>query len=312
MANLLKPDVNYDHSKFVQETLDWVYDVKQAVIHSLRMLGKESNLYTKTVYIPLVDDQRYYNLTLTQLTKELIDFVKVTGIAMLAYSDDGETDYYGPVTGEHLPAVERLEQTDYYRLAQRLFGSTVAFKQNMKLETSVAGVFDAIVAKSGTSLTLGAAPAANQYITNLEKSDQGEWFWDVALTAANPTTMTNDIEAAPYSWAVGDKVHVSTGRPMFLLLTFRAIPQLGYFTSNSTVIPCQNQFLDDIKHPAINYLYGLLSARDPEASKGIAAMRQIGANKSNERTGMEVKRRTASVGSTVVRPYNPLSTKYGR
>lgn len=309
----LKGQVNYEHSKFVQETISPSIDMQRAVIHALRTMGKEANCYEKTIYIPLVNDQRYYPITLSNFTKEKIDFVKVKSIALLTYSDDNTTTYYGPVTGTHLPNMEYLEEEDFYRLAQRVFGSTIAFKQNLLLETVVAGIFDAIVARTGTSLTMGAAPVANQYITNLDRADQGEWYYDVATTAANPTTMTNDIEAVPYSWAVGDKLYVSTGKPMFLILTFRAIPQLDYFNSE-TVIPCQNQFLDDLDSLAVNYLYNILSTRDPEAAKGLMLKRQLGLNKSDKEVVRDTKRRTTSVGSTIVKSYNPLfiDTKYGR
>ncbi len=300
--DLLKPYVNYDKSAFVKETLEFPFDFYKAVEYALQEMGKEVRLYEKTIWIPLTNNKRYYNIDVSLYTSDLIDYVKPIELAYI--STDGNVA--GPLDRAYLEEIERNRFFDWFAIGERFFGKGLFFKTSQKLETAESGAFDKILTTpADDEITLTNSVTTGNILTNLDKSDQEEYFQSLAMTTGTSVTLESDVVLEPYNWQTGNIIYVSERKPEFMKFTFQSIPKDGYFTDGTIEIPILPQFLNDIEHFAVAYLYSLMIARNPQIAQIYQAQLSAGRIKPYAAALTDIKRRAKSFKPIVIKSYLP-------
>lgn len=306
-ADSLKIYVNWDKNPFVKDTLEYPYDFYRAIEYALQEICSHVRIHEKTIWIPLVDNKRYYPLEMTNYTELAISLVKITQLAYI--STEGET--IGKLNESNIEEVEANKTIDCFALAERFSGQGINFKLNTKLKTKAQGTFTSIAtipAVNQISLGNDAEQDATtgQIITNLSLSDKEEYYSTSVLSSnTSLVTLNDDVKSSPYNWEAGHRIYISTGKPEFIKVTFQAMPSDNYFAGNQTEIPIQEQFLKDIDHFAVEYLYSILIARNAEYAKTLQALFSVGHIKPYSQAMLDIKRRAGSSKPIVIKSYNP-------
>lgn len=306
-ADSLKIYVNWDKNPFVKDTLEYPYDFYRAIEYALQEICSHVRIHEKTIWIPLVNNKRYYPLEMTNYTELAIELVKITQLAYI--STEGEV--IGKLNEANLEEVEANKTIDCFALAERFSGQGVNFKLNTKLKTKAQGTFTSIATiPAANQISLGNDAEQDvtegQTITNLSLSDREEYY-STSVVSSNTSlvTLTDNVKNSPYFWEAGHRIYISTGKPEFIKVTFQAMPSDNYFSGNQTEIPIQSQFLKDIDHFAVEYLYSILIARNPEFAKTLQSLFSVGHIKPYSQAMLDIKRRASSSKPIVIKSYNP-------
>jgi len=312
-VDILKPFVNYDSSSFVKETLSFPHDFYRAIEYAIRTIAKKARVFEKTFYLPIRSSTRLYNLSLTKLTTDKLEYVKTIEMGLVNIID-GEQKL-GLVDQAHVGDLEVNKLIDSYALARRLNLNGIEFKSSSNTETYEDGEYNSITSIAGTTITPETPAGAGQvgyYVINLSMSNQGVYSYTTIATVPGATFTTVDDMSS--KWANTDKIYiVETLVPMIVLVAW-CIPILGYITSKATIVPVIDQFLDDIDPFAIAYLFRILAVRDIKQAQVYNSLVKSGLIKSEEDTLLSIRERTTNAPVTV-KNYNPFgdsTSGYGR
>jgi hypothetical protein len=320
--NDLKNLIGSNYSSFAQ-TLDSASkgasirnnDFANAVIYALRKIGKNCQIYKKSVLIPLESNKRYYSVYVNHYTKDLIDYVKPTQLAFVGFDTAGELNI-GEINVDTWESIERNQYIDSWFFGNKCFGSEVAFKSSLFFEDDALGSLNSVTTTpTTTALPCTTSVTSGDIIFNLEYAEKlYEWYTTALSTGTTPNV---DLNVATAGWVIGDKLWVSNALCSFMLLTFQAIPQSEYFntlTTSSLVvdIPILPQFEDDINDIALAYLYKIIATRNPAFAGTYASLLRTKLIKTEDEVMRDILPRASSIESIVAERYNPLGQRYGR
>lgn len=309
----LKPLVNYDSSAFVKETLSFPFDFYRAIEYAIRKVGKEIRVYERTFYFPINSASRLYNLDTSKLTADKLDYVKTIELGLVSVVDTEQK--LGLVNREHLGNLEVNKVVDRYALARQLSLQGVNFKSNSETEGYPLGEYNSITGIAGTTITPSVALGAPQigyYVINLSLSNAGVYSYTTVATVPGATFTTVDNMSTV--WTTSDKIYVVSALVPMIVIVAQCIPQMGYVTDKAVVIPIMNQFIDDIDHFCVAYLYRLLSSRDPKQAQVYMGMVNSKLIKSEDTAILDIRKRAVPDKPIEVERYNPFGnlTVYGR
>jgi len=314
--------IPYEFSDVAQETL--IYnDFFRSIEYAIRKMCKVCRLFEKTVFIPIVSNERYYKLdNFSNYTTDKVEVVKPLALAFITPATNNSTfptnlnnnfNAIGVIKGKQL---EELERNDFSRLnvfyvAQRFFGNTSAiFKTNSTVDTGDAGTFTYLDDVADDLVDIGANDdtfTAKQVVTNLSFSDRGERFQTTIKTNNSHGNYTLSDNVGDWGWLATDRLYISDVMPSFIVYTFQALPQMNYFSALDTPIPLPDQFIDDIEHFAVPDLFAKLAARDPNNAKVLQAVMSTRRIKDEETALRDIKRRADNIKSAEIKPYNIYS-----
>lgn len=299
-VDALKVYVNYDKDTFVQDTLEFPYDFYRAVEYALQVIGNNATVFKKTIWIPFVNEIRYYPLDLTKYTEDNFSIAKITQIGFI----DTNGERIGKLDQKHLESIESNEFVDWFYVAKRMFGSETGIKTSQRLQTVPAGKFVTIVSlPANNQIELSSTIGNNTVITNLSFSDKGDNYQCTYVSGTTTITVDKDVKISPYEWAVGNRLYLSEGQPSLLTVTFRAIPNTDYFPTK-TEIPIQQKDLQGIDDFAVSYLFNILIARKPVMAQYLQALYSTGVIKPYHQAILELRRRNQH-SPIVLKAYDP-------
>lgn len=321
----LKTYVDWDFSKFNRETLVFPYDFKKAVEYALRKINKVVRSTMIDLFVPLVNNQRYYSIDTSILSKRKVDLVSLTGVSFMSSGIDKlitpstttSTAGWSYVDLSNAENIYRDNMFDYQALSQFITGKDYGFRLSVTSKQVELGVYDTISAlPADNTITLGTSAAIGKVICNLDKAARNEYYQATVGTAGTSPVLDNNVKLTPYNWEVNDKVYVSTGKPTFLVMTFKCMPKYGYFDTE-TEIPLIASLIDCIDSFAVSYLFAKLIGRDNTqvSANKLNALRLTQIIKTEEQELANVKMLTADAKPTVIKSYLPYSntpTTYGR
>lgn len=309
----LKPLVNYDNSAFTKETLAYPFDFYRAIEYAIRKIGKEVRVYERTFYFPTTSASRLYNLDISKLTVDKLDYVKTIELGLTTINDTGQV--IGTVEREHIGNLEVNKVVDRYALARQLSLQGINFKSSVNTEGYPVGEYNSITGISGITITpavaLGA-PQVGYYVINLSMSNQGVYSYTTVATVPGSTFTTVDDMST--LWVNTDKLYVVQTLPPMIVIVAQCVPQMGYIVDKSTVIPIMNQFIDDIDSFCAAYLWKLLASRDPKQAQVYMGMVNSKLIKSEDAAILDIRKRAVPDKPIQVENYNPFGnlTVYGR
>lgn len=316
----LKAYIPYEFAPVSKQTLVEPYDFYRAIEYAIRRMCKAARLFEKTVFIPISDNKRYYEVSnLSLYTNDKIELVKGLNLAFICPSDsqtfqaDNANNNYNAIGSINTKFLEELENNAYsnfdlFYIAQRAFGSATAiFKSNSTIDVALAGEYDSISGITGAEvIELSSLEdlEVDSILTNLSKSDSGELFQSkvVLNNGSGSYSLANDVES--WGWVAGDKIYASATLPTFMVFTFQALPSINYFTALTDNIPIPDQFLDDIEHFAVRDLVAKLAARDPQNAKIFQGVLSTGRIKDENTVLVDIKSRASKIAKGVVKSYN--------
>lgn len=318
---ILKPLVNYEFDVKVKETLDYPYDFIHSISRAVRAIAKETSTFKKTILIPLCKGITDYKIDLSKYTKDSIEYVKPFNYALMVLDTDASTGQgIKTLVERNIEDINLLTQKDINGLGLRQMGKDLYLKTNFLIETPTEGTFDKItsISLNTIELYLENGVTVGTYIYNLDKSDLALIDWTkVTVGSSNPFTISpdkNDVKGL-LPWNVDDRVYCnSSGKVVFLLFSFTALPTTTYFSSLNTSIPLPDADIDDVKDLACAKLYEILISRFPEMANAYSAKLKLGLVKPEDKIISAIRRRintTAQPNS--VTAYNILGDNdYGR
>lgn len=320
----LKTYVDWDFSDFNRETLVFPFDFKRAVEYALRKINKVARAMMIDFFVPLVNNQRYYSIDPSVLSSRKVELVSLTGVSFMS---TGEVNVTSSTTKSAIgwtyldlsnaENVYRDNMFDYQALSQFLTGKDFGFKLSVTSEQKELGTYDTISAlPADNTITLANSVASGKIISNFDRATRNEYYQATATTTGVSPVLDANIKLSPYDWKVNDKVYVSTGKPTFIVMTFKCMPKYGYF-DNETEIPLIPSLLDCIDSFAVNDLYAKLIARDNTQTSinKLNALRLTQRIKAEELELANVKMLTADAKVSVIKSYLPYCntpTTYGR
>ena len=318
---VLKPLVNYEFDTRVKETLDYPFDFINAIAESVRAIAKETNSFKKSVLIPLCKGITDYKLDLNKYTKDVIDYVKPTNYALMVLDTDASTGQgIKTLLEKNIEDINLLTDKEINGIGIRQMGKDLYIKTNFLIETPLEGLFDKLTSVSTNTVELnnGTGVTVGTYIYNLDKSDLALIDWaKVTVGSSNPFTITpdkNDVDGL-LPWNINDKVYCnSSGKVVFLLFSFVALPTTSYFSPLTTEIPLADSDIDNVKDLACARLYEILISRFPEMANAYSAKIKLGLVKSEDKVISAIRRRINTTAQpNHVRAYNILDDNdYGR
>lgn len=311
-VDILKAYVNYDENPFVKETLVFPYDFYRSIEHAIREIAKETRVYEKTLFLPVKSSSRLYNFDVSKLTKEKLDYVKTLELGMTSIIDGEQKT--GILDREHSSDIESNRVIDSYALMRRFTLNGITFKSSLNTEGYPDGTFNEITSISGTTITPvdNVGSISGYYVINLSMSDKGVYSYVKVVSSATSTFVTEtDMSNI---WSATDKIYIVESLVPLIIIIGQFIPQMSYITSKSTVIPVLNQFIDDIDHFSIAYLFRLLGVRDPKQLQVYSGLVKSGVMKSTNQALTDIKKRVLPDKRVTVKSYvqEPTSIVYGR
>jgi hypothetical protein len=318
---ILKPLVNYEFDVRVKETLDYPFDFINSISESVRSICKETNTFKKTILIPLCKGITDYKIDLSRYTKDVIEYVKPFNYALMVLDTDASTGQgIKTLVERNIEDINLLTEKDINGLGLRQMGKDLYLKTNFLIETPLEGLFDKITSISTSTLELnnGTGVGVGTYIYNLDKSDLALIdYAKVTAGASNPYTISPDkidVDGLLH-WNVDDKVYCnSSGKVVFLLFSFTALPTTAYFSATSTVIPIPDADIDDVKDLAVAKLYEILISRFPDMSNAYGVKLKLGLVKQPDKVISNIRRRINTTAQpNKIKTYNILGDNdYGR
>lgn len=320
----LKTYVDWDFSDFNRQTLVFPYDFKKAVEYALRKMSKVARVVMVDLFVPLINNQRYYSIDPSVLSKRKVELVSLTGVG---FWTTGEINVTSSTTSTSigwqyldLSNAENLYRDnmfDYQALSQFIAGKDFGFRLSVSSTQRELGTYDTISAlPADNTITLANSAAIGKVISNLDRAAKNEYYQATVTTAGTSPVLDANIKLSPYNWEVNDKVYVSTGKPTFLVMVFKCMPKYGYFDTE-TDIPLIPSLIDSIDSFAVNDLYSKLIARDNTqmSVNKLNALRLTQKIKTEELELANVKMLTADAKTSVIKSYLPYCntrTTYGR
>jgi len=332
----LKELMNSNYSSYAN-TLTETYNGNYAnsIIWALRTMGKQARVHVKTMWIPLVLNQRYYSLNPALYTKDKIEMTKGSELAYVTVdSTAGSPDTFvtsiesGSMTT--IEAIETGQYLDWVKFAQKFNQSDSGIKINTNPATTTpSSEIRAITARVDDD-TMNVLPlvtaigSAADIAINLDMLDNPAWMSAGVTSTSSPFGGGTDVDLDKdvmkvsqfYTWTAGDMVCLVDGlSAYFLSVTFEAIPKFGYLTSSSDLalsVPVLPQFYDDIDDLAMKYLFRILAQRDPEKMNVYVGMLKTGLLRSEPEIINDVRKRSATMDLITIESYQPYSQRYGR
>lgn len=263
----IKSKINYDFNRFVRDTLFPIDKfVKRATEEALRTIGRECRIVEKSVFIPLVDEIRWYDITLSTLTKDKFSISQTKDLSIYN-NENGVIDVAEVYIEEVIQGLSRTNNLDF---ASKIKGTEFSLQSfNQLVDISEGGTYEGIatIVDSDTITIADVNNAAiGQCIINLDKADIRKYDYRI-ITGISGTNITVDsvINENP-SWTAGEKIYICDSLPYLMLFTFQGVPEIGYFDTQTT-IPIQEQFLDLLDHFIVANLYAVLIARDEKMAQ---------------------------------------------
>jgi hypothetical protein len=325
---LLKNFINSTYSSYATTLNSTAYtgEYANSIIHALRTIGKKAKICAKTIWIPIVPNIYYYDLYPSLYSKEKVDFVKPSALALTSFEIDSDGMVQMSNLDIDITTIEGLEsgKLNYLVVAQKNIQTTSAIKLRFGEYETV----PTFKGKGGISATsspklikilktnCSSQPLAGDTVYNLDAFDTKlQYSIDTIASVADGTTtwdltMTNDVvlTTGNYKWTTTDIIAISTGDLCFISFTMQMIPKLDYLTADgdlSNEIPIIPQFLDDIDAVCYKYLFGILTVRDPDKVSIYTSLIQSGLIKSEKEVITDIKARVKTVDPIVVNSYQP-------
>jgi hypothetical protein len=310
----IKPHINFDFSKEVQETLFPLDSfVKQALEDALIYIGGTVRVCEKYIHIPMEDNIRQYRVSIGMLTKAKFDIAKIKSIVLM--NKDGAT---AEVDHKY---VEEIHPNDP-NLAIKY--AIIQANNELQLRTSVTissvaprGSYDSIETIPSAfvvNLTTNALAVATKYIINLESASNGIYDYRQILSVDGSynCTLNDNVTSSstngnlPFDWSVNDKIYVCSGLPWMVNILFQGTVMPGYFSTENT-IPIANPYLPYLDAIVISNLYNILSSRNPAFAQVYMSRVQSGILPSKLVAMTEIKKLSnATIDPMVAKLYNPF------
>lgn len=301
-ADSLKVFVNWDKSEFTRETLEFPYDFYRGIEYALREAGRHSRIYSKIIWIPIVDEKRYYTIDLTKLTQDKIDLVKILDVSL--FNVEGECSK--KLESAYVEQIQYSHYLDINAIAELIYGS----KHNLLLKTTYNGVTSGVYCDlsaivGADEITVSENLEEGYIISNLSCSDREENYYATIESGGTTITTDKNITSDPYSWAVGDKLFASDTIPSFIKLLIQSIPQSNSITSGELEVNCPNQIEKNIKDLAVSYLYSILISRNINEAKVYEALLSTKVLMPYSEAIVEIRKKTQMLKSLIVKSYDP-------
>lgn len=330
----LKTLMNSNYSSYAGTLTDtYNGDYANSIIWALRTMGKQARIHVKTMWIPLVLNQRHYSLNPALYTKDKLEFVKGGELAYVAVSGTAGTPitYSTSIDKGNMTTIEAIESgqyIDWVKFAQRFNQTDSGIKLNVDpaIATPVSNLRSILARTDNDTFTFNTVISTSAYtkvVINLDKLDNPAYLSAGCTTfsgSEDPYTVNLDKTVLTtgqfYTWTAGDIVCFVDGlSAYFLSVTFEAIPKFGYLTAVGDLaldIPVMPQFYDDIDDLAMKYLFRILAQRDPEKMNIYVGMLKTGLLKSEPEIISDVRKRSATMDLITIESYQPYSQRYGR
>lgn len=331
----LRAKVDYNMSEEVRKVLVYPYDFYRSIEYALSVIGKHVRIMEKTIFVPM--SSHYTKIDLTKLCKENIRFVRplaygYTNISSVSGKqrlreiqetgiEELEVMRKGCSTWDWFFYNEQIETLEHFRsIALKHLGSDMYLKSRHLKDNNTVGKFDKISSISGVTINVvdGTNATLNGYCVNLSLSDSGLYDY-VKITNISTNALTSDSDKST-TWSATDKLYFNADLPKFIVLTFQACPMYMYFSSDSDVIPCPDDFIEEIDDLASKYLFDLLITRDdpknPVWSRTYTTKLKLGLILPEDKVISNIKRRlNAHAQPFEIPQYQVLgrgTTRYGR
>ena len=309
----IKPHINFDFSKEVQETLFPLDSfVKQALEDALIYIGGTARICEKYVHIPMEDNIRQYRVSVGMLTKAKFDIAKIKSIILM--NKDGATV---EIDHKHVEEIHSNDPNLAIKYAIIKASDELQFRTSITI-SSVAprGSYDSIqtIPSAFVVNLLGDTATANKYIINLESASNGLYDYRKVLVVDGSLncTLNDNVTSSslngnlPFDWSINDKVYVCSGLPWMVNILFQGTVMPGYFSTEST-IPIANPYLPYLDAIVVSNLYNILSSRNPTFAQIYMSKVQSGIILSKLMAMTEIKKLSnATIVPMVSKLYNPF------
>lgn len=311
----IKPHINFDFSKEVQETLFPLDSfVKQAVEDALIYIGGTVRICEKYVHIPMEDNIRQYRVSMQMLTKSSFDVAKIKSIVLMNY--EGSTL---EIDHKHVEEVHNNDPNLTVKYALIKASDELRFRTSIMI-SSVAprGAYDSIQTIPSAfvvNLTTDSVAVAGKYIINLESASEGIYDYRkiLSVNGSYDCTLDDNVTSSstngnlPFDWSANDKVYVCSGLPWVVSMLFQGTVRPGYFSTEST-LPIANPYLPHLDAIVVSNLYNVLASRNPTFAQIYTSKVQSGILMSKLAAITEIKKiANATIVPAVSKLYNSFS-----
>lgn len=318
--SVLKEKINTKYSSFAQ-TLDSTSkgaaaiqnDFAMSIIHAIRTIGKEVDLWKETILIPVENGKTYYNIPPEFYLADKLSMSKPISVQLLLVSEQtGGFDVYGIDTKdtEDFFSDESLKQI---KLTDFMKGDKFGFRISESYSGLTPGTITSIVSKGTGQVTVAdnfSLTAKNVFSLRFNKNKP---FFSIKSISDKTISTDDDLSL----WDTGDVVFICESNPPFIMFTFSVIPKIDWLiqktqTSFDVDIPIMEQYQDDLDDICLNYLYKTLIQRDPDRVRTYQALISSGLLRMDKDVIRDVKARAHSMSPIVIKSYNPTMQRYGR
>lgn len=325
---LLKNFINSTYSSFASTLNSTAYtgEFASSIIHALRTIGKKAKICVKTIWIPIIPNTHYYDLYPSLYSKDKVDFVKPSDLALVTFEIDSDGIVQMSKLDIDITTIEGLEsgRLNYLSVAQKNIQTTSVVKLRFgEYETVPTYKGKGAISATSSPKTIKilktncvATPVTGDTVYNLDAIDSKlQYSMDTIVSVADGSTtwdltMTNDVvlTTGNYKWTATDMIAISTGNLCFISFTMQMIPKSDYLTADgdlSNEIPIIPQFIDDLDPICYKYLFGILTVRDPDKVGIYTSLIQSGLIKTEKEVITDIKARVKTVDPIITYSYQP-------